>query len=116
MNFIQFSSVAWAQGNGAAPKGPSTFELLLMPAVFLLVMYFFMIRPQHQKAKAQEDLLTNLKQGDEIYTTAGIIGKVRSVADNFVTVEVAANTLIKVLKSHIGGHTKSLETKAPAKT
>lgn len=113
MSFSVFSDVAFAQVAGAAtPKGPSITEMLVLPLGMILIMYFFVLRPQQRKAKEQADTLTSLKSGDEVYTSSGIIGRVRTVADGFITLEVAANTNIKVLKSHIGGLTKSLE-KAP---
>jgi len=100
----------------AAPaKGPSMIEMLVMPIGFLVIMYFFIIRPQQRKAKEQADLITNLKVGDEIVTTGGIIGKVRSIAETFVSVEVSSGTNIKVLKNHVTASTKTLEA-APAGT
>ena len=102
---------AYAQA-AAAPKGPSTMEMLVMPLGFLLIMYFFMIRPQQKRAKEHETLVSGLKVGDEVVTTGGIIGKIRSVADNFVTL-VSANSSLKVLKTNVTGMTKGPET-APA--
>lgn len=92
-------------------KQPSIFETLVIPmAVMLPVMYFLMIRPQQQKAKEAANLLAALKAGDEVVTTGGIIGRVKSVAEQFVTIEIATNTAIKVMKSHIAGLTKSTST------
>ena len=94
-------TVVFAQ---AAPQqGPSTIEMLIMPAGFLLIMYFFMIRPQQKRAREHQSFISALKPGDEVVTSGGIIGQVRSVADGFVNVEIAGNTVIKVLKSAIEG-------------
>jgi len=102
---------ALAQG-AAAAKGPSTMEMLVMPLGFLAIMYFFMIRPQQKRAKEHQQLVSGLKVGDEVVTTGGIIGKIRSVADNFVTLE-SANSSLKVLKVNVTGMTKAPEaTKA----
>lgn len=92
----------------AAPKSPSLMEVLIMPAGFLVIMYFFMIRPQQKKSKDHADLLSNLKAGDEVVTSGGIIGKVKSVADGFVSLEISPNTVIKVIKSNVSGTTKPL--------
>lgn len=113
VNFVVLAGTAMAQAEGAAaPKGPSLLEMIGMPLGFLMIMYFFIIRPQQKKAREQSDLITNLKAGDEVVTSGGIIGKVRTVAEAFVTIEVANNTAIKVLKSNVTGLTKSLT--APA--
>jgi preprotein translocase subunit YajC len=95
--FAASTSFAQAQGQ----PGPSTLEMLVMPAGFLLIMYFFMIRPQQKRAKEHQAFLASLKSGDEVVTAGGIIGRVKSVAEGFVSVEIAGNTVIKVLKSAI---------------
>ena len=51
-------------------------------------------------------MLVNLKAGDEVVTSGGVIGKVRSVADNFVNLEVSGNTTLKVLKTAVTGFAK----------
>jgi preprotein translocase subunit YajC len=104
--------IARAQEAAAtAPKGPSLLEVLIMPAGFLLIMYFFMILPQQKKAKMHSELLSNLKPGDEVLTNGGIIGKVRSVAEGFVSLEISPNTVIKVIKSSISGMSKTQSNK-----
>ena len=120
LDHLFLASTAFAQtaAAGAQPKGPSIMEMLAMPVGFLLIMYFFIIRPQQRKAKEQQDLVNGLKPGDEVVTTGGIIGKVRSVAESFVTLEVSHNTSIKVLKAHVTAMTKATNAaaaKEPAK-
>ncbi len=107
MDFLSFFPVAMAQEAAqVAEKGPSLVEMLVMPAVFLMIMYFLIIKPQQRKAKEQKELLTNMKAGDEVVTSGGIIGKVKSVADTFVTLEIANNTNVKVLKANVTALTK----------
>lgn len=115
VNLVAVTGTAMAQ-DAAAPKGPSLLEMIGMPLGFLMIMYFFIIRPQQKKAREQADLITNLKAGDEVVTSGGIIGKVRTVAEAFVTIEVANNTSIKVLKANVTGLAKSLTSPAPAAT
>ncbi len=100
MNFLMDTAYAQAQTAGAQP---AMWEMLVMPAGFLAIMYFFMIRPQQKRAKDHQSFITNLKAGDEVVTTGGIIGKIKTVQDTFVSVEVAANTVIKVVKSEVSG-------------
>lgn len=115
MKLFFLATEALAQAAEAAPaKGPSLIETLALPVGFLFIMYFLIIRPQQKKAKEQADLMTNLKAGDEVVTSGGIIGKIRSVSDQFITLEVSPNTAIKVLKSNVSGLSKSLvEKQAP---
>ncbi len=117
MKLFFLASDALAQAAEAAPtKGPSLIETLALPVGFLFIMYFLIIRPQQKKAKEQAALLNNLKVGDEVVTSGGIIGKIRTVAEQFVTIEVSQNTAIKVLKANVSGLSKSLlvEKTAPA--
>jgi preprotein translocase subunit YajC len=99
--FLAATQTAFSQAQGQ--PGPSTVEMLVMPAGFLAIMYFFMIRPQQKRAKEHQAFLSALKAGDEIVTAGGIIGRVKSVAEGFVSVEIAGNTVIKVLKSSVEG-------------
>ena len=85
-----------------------------MPVGFLAIMYLLIMRPQQKKATEHANLLAGLKPGDEVVTTGGIIGKIRSVADIFVTVEVASNINLKVMKNHVAALTKSPDAQPAA--
>jgi preprotein translocase subunit YajC len=101
-----FTDVAYAQ-TAAAGAQPSFFEILVMPAALLVIMYLFVIRPQQKKAKEQITLIEGLKVGDEVITSGGIIGRVKAIADSFVTLEAGANTFLKIQKNHITGAPKA---------
>ena len=65
-------------------------------APFLLmfvVIYFFMIRPQQKKAKAEKEFEGALKVGDKIITKSGLHGKVAELADTTVVIETMAGKL-----------------------
>ena len=67
--------------------------LILIFAVF----YFLLIRPQQRKVKQHKEMLSNLKRGDKIITSGGIIGTINKVTDNReLNVEVAENVEIKI--------------------
>ena len=95
-----FMDQAFAQASTSAQQ-PSFIEMLVMPVGFLAIMYFFMIRPQQKRAKDHQTFLASLKAGDDVVTTGGIIGKVKSVQESFVSLEVSSNTVIKVIKSEV---------------
>ena len=95
-----FIDQAFAQGARVGQQ-PSFIEMLVMPVGFLAIMYFFMIRPQQKRTKDHQAFLAALKAGDDVITTGGIIGKVKSVQESFVSLEVSANTVIKVIKSEV---------------
>ncbi len=105
---MNFSLVDIAYAQTAAPKGPSIFETLALPAAFLAIMYFMILRPQQKRAREHNQMLTGLKVGDEVITSGGIVGRVRSVADSFVTIESLSSTL-KVMKANVIALTKAPE-------
>lgn len=106
MRLFSFVEVAYAQGGKAAQ--PSTLEILIMPLAFIVIMYFLVIRPQQKKTKEHQALLTALKVGDEVVTTGGIIGRIKAIADSFVTLDAGPNTTLKVQKNHIASGVKAV--------
>lgn len=79
-------------------EGSALPTFIFMGAI-LLVMYFFMIRPQSKKAKEQKAFQEGLKKGDKVITAGGIHGKVDKIGDNTITLEVDHNSRITVEKS-----------------
>jgi len=95
-------SSAWAETPAAgAPQQPGLGSMLVPFVAMFAVVYFLMIRPQQKKIKEQQDMLAGLKQGDEVITTSGILGKVSGITDKVVTIEVADDVRIKMLKSQV---------------
>lgn len=73
-----------------------------LPIILMfVVLWFIMIRPQMKRQKETKTMLEALAKGDEVVTAGGILGKVTKVAEQYVTVEVAANTEITVQKSAV---------------
>ena len=77
----------------------------LPPELFLVAMfvllYFLLIRPQQKRAKDHKNLLKTLKKGDEVVTNGGIVGKINSVDESFVALEIAESVVVKVQKQGI---------------
>lgn len=83
----------------AATPAAGTDLLSLAPMLIIFVLFYFMlIRPQMKQAKEHKNMVAALKVGDEVVTTGGVLGKVTKVNDNFVGIEIAANTVISVQK------------------
>ena len=77
----------------------------LPPELFLVamyvLMYFLLIRPQQKRAKDHKKLLSELKKGDEIVTNGGVVGKINSVDESIVALEIAEGVVVKVQKQGI---------------
>ena len=107
-----FISPAYAQA-----FGDSANQLVQIApfALILVVFYFFLIRPQQQKAKEHKTMLSALRRGDRVVTGGGIIGTIaKVVSDEEVLVEIAEGLRVRVLRSTITGVTAKTEP-VPAK-
>jgi preprotein translocase subunit YajC len=77
------------QDPNAAPQGPCANDTMLwMMPVFLVLMYFMMIRPEQKRKKEQQALLSSIKQGDKVVTISGMHGVVDSLTEKTVTLRV----------------------------
>ena len=63
--------------------------------LIFVVFYFLLIRPQQQARKRHMDMVGALKKGDVVVTSGGLIGKVKSVAEDEVRVELAPNVDVR---------------------
>lgn len=88
-------------------------NLLFFGALFA-IMYFVLIRPQQKQMKDQQSMIASLKKGDEVVTQGGMLGKIFSVADKIVTLEIAPGVKLRVLKSSI--QARVTVTDEPAKS
>lgn len=91
---------AWAQA-GAPAGGPPALVTVLPWVLMFVVIYFLLIRPQQQKAKQHQTMLANLKKNDDVITSGGLYGKVVGLADDVVTLEIAAGVRVRVSRPQI---------------
>ena len=64
------------------------FGTFLPLILIFVVFYFLLIRPQQRKVKQHKEMLSNLKRGDKIVTSGGIIGTINKVADNLSLIHI----------------------------
>lgn len=94
-------SAAHADGTPAtASQGSSLISFLPIVAVIIL-MYFMVLRPQSKRAKAQRELVNQLAKGNEIVFAGGLTGRITKVSDDYVKVEVAADTELTIQKNAV---------------
>lgn len=92
----------------ATPASPQTYASLLVnvaPIILIFVVfYFFLIRPQKKRDKAEKEMRDSIKVGDEISTIGGFIGKVVSIKDDTIVIESTADrTKLKLYRWAIRG-------------
>ena len=83
--------------------GGNDFILQLVPNLLMFVIfYLLLLRPQQQRVKAHREMVANIRRGDTVVTSGGIIGKVTKVKDdNEIEVEIADNTRVRVIKGTV---------------
>lgn len=75
-------------------------QLIVLVAMFAL-LWLFLIRPQRRRAEAHRELLTTVETGDEVLTVGGLIGRVRSVQDEELVLEIAPGTEVRVARRSV---------------
>lgn len=81
-------------------ESTAIINAVLFGSMFL-VLYFFFLRPQVKKAKAQEEFQSSTQKGDKIVTMGGIHGKIVSMRENTVQLEITPGTIIRIDRSAI---------------
>jgi len=74
-----------------------------VPLILIFVIfYFFLIRPQQKKIKEHKSMVSQLKRGDEIVTSGGIIGKIEKVSDgDRIELSIAENVTVTIIRSTV---------------
>lgn len=97
MNFFINDALAEA----APASGTGGMMGLIFPIGLMLILYFFMIRPQVKRQKAHRALVESLKKGDEIQTSGGLMGRLTEVGENFVKVDVADGLEVTIRRAAV---------------
>ncbi|SEN14160.1 protein translocase subunit yajC [Paracoccus alcaliphilus] len=95
-----FVTPAYAQAAGGAGAGAAFAQFIPLILIFA-IMYFLMIRPQQKRAKQHREMVGALKKGDQVITQGGIIGKVASVRDDEIEVEIASGVRVRIVRSTV---------------
>lgn len=77
------------------------YGTFIMIAVWIAIIYFFMILPNKKKQKKQKEMMDSLKEGNEIVTIGGIKGTVSSVEDDYIQVRVDKGVNLTIRKSAV---------------
>jgi len=95
--------IAWAQTPDGGSSGSTGGVIAsLIPFVLIIVIfYFLLILPQQRRQKKHKQLLELLKKGDKVVTNAGILGTVTNLSKETVTLQVADNVKIKILRDTV---------------
>lgn len=95
-------SCAPAAAGAPKPMGPADFiiKTVMFFLLGLFIYYVLILKPQ-QDAQLQQKKVAELKKNDKVVTSSGIFGRLQSVVDDVVTIEIAPNVKIRVQASHV---------------
>lgn len=94
-----FVTPAFAQ-TGAAGGGDLLVSMLPFVLIFV-IMYFLIIRPQRQKQKRHQEMVANLRRGDTVVTSGGLIGKVAKVDEAELQIDLAEDVRVRLSRGMV---------------
>jgi preprotein translocase subunit YajC len=97
-----FISSAFAQGAGVGGDGGMLMSLLPFVLIFV-IMYFLILRPQQKRVKTHQEMVKNVRRGDTVVTSGGLVGKVVKVTENDeqIEIEIADGVRVRQMRQMI---------------
>jgi len=96
-------SLAFAMGTSGAEGQGNPIMAFVPLIVMFVIFYLLLIRPQQKKARAHREVLANLKKGDFVITAGGLYGRIYSIAEEVLTLEIGDNIKVKTNRNYIAG-------------
>jgi len=94
-------SPAFAQGSPMGGGGDLMTQLLPFVLIFV-IMYFLILRPQQKRVKAHQEMVKNVRRGDTVVTSGGLVGKVTKVIDDDqLEVEIAEGIRVRQVRAMV---------------
>ena len=92
-----------AYAQAAAGGDANSMLMSLLPfALIFVIMYFLILRPQQKKVKDHSELVKNIRRGDTVVTSGGLVGKVTKVVDDDqIEVEIAEDVRVRQMRSMV---------------
>jgi preprotein translocase subunit YajC len=102
-DILMLITPAYAQA--AAGGDTNSMLMSLLPfALIFVIMYFLILRPQQKKVKDHSELVKNIRRGDTVVTTGGLVGKVTKVVDDDqIEFEISDGVRVRQMRQMISG-------------
>jgi preprotein translocase subunit YajC len=85
----------------------------LIILLLLALAWFVLVRPQRRRQAQQEELFASLHTGDEIVTAGGLYGRIQSLRDDELDLEIAPGTVVRVARRAVAGKIEPEEDEEP---
>src|SRR5262249_145140 len=94
---------AYAQAAAGGDANSMLMSLLAFALIFV-IMYFLILRPQQKKMRDHQDLVKNIRRGDTVVTSGGLVGKVTKVVDDDqIEFEISDGVRVRQMRQMISG-------------
>jgi preprotein translocase subunit YajC len=98
---MMFISQAFAQGSPLGGGGDMLTSLLPFVLIFV-IMYFLILRPQQKRVKQHQELIKNIRRGDTVVTSGGLVGKVtKLIDDDQIEVEITDGVRVRQMRQMV---------------
>lgn len=97
MDFLTLAEIA--NNNGLTSMLVSFGPFILI----IVVMYFLLFRSQQKKNKERQQMLDTMRAGDKVLTSGGIIGTIAAIKEKTMTIKIAENVKVEVMRSSVNG-------------
>ena len=77
------------------------FSLILQIGLIFVVFYFLLIRPQQKRQRALQEAISNLKTGDKIVTSGGVVGTITAVRDKTFLIRSGEKSILEVSRTAV---------------
>jgi len=85
----------------------------LIILLLLALAWFVLVRPQRRRQASQEELFASLRRGDEIVTAGGLYGRIQSVRDDELDLEIAPGTVVRVARRAVAARIEPDDEEEP---
>ncbi|WP_159287315.1 preprotein translocase subunit YajC, partial [Klebsiella pneumoniae] len=79
------------------------FETIILLAMFAVIFYFMIYRPQAKRVKEHKNLMAAMAKGDEVLTSGGLVGRITKIAEDnaYITIELNTNNEVVIKKDFV---------------
>jgi len=99
-DFFVTSAYAAEAPASVAPQGGG-LSFAMMFVIFIIFIYFLILRPQNKRAREQQNLLNSIAKGDEVLTAGGLLGRIVKITDQYIVLSPASNVEFVMQKSSV---------------
>ncbi len=101
LTLLSTSASVLAEAKSMEGMGSGAMSQMFLLLAFVGVFYFLILRPQSKRAKEHQQLVSNLQKGEEVITNGGLLGRIETVTESFLRLELAEGVAVWVQKQAI---------------